>query len=502
MSFTKTAAQEIGSRIGNVHASTLHSHCWQGLERPPIAEVHVASNKTNIDNFVPWNQAHPNFALSRDVIDLDSDIGEPGDGAGDELLAKAMRWRSALIPREHWPDHAARVFADKWDDWKEQHGLFDFTDLIEYAEQELAVAPGAPNVILTDECQDFTPAQLRLIRRWGEAADWFFEAGDDDQTLYSWAGCDPQAFINPPLPAEQMIVLEQSYRVPRAVHERAERWIKQVSVRQEKVYRPRDADGRVLRSPATWREPYVLAPKIQALLDEGQSVMLLASCGYMLQPTLKMLREHAIPFANPWRIKAGNWNPMRSGAGTGAAERIAYFLLNDENYYGEKARLWSPKELFAWSNPLKAEGVFIHGAKTAIEKHKKESQLVTWEQLAQWFTEDALNHIWDADLDWYMRSILATKRRAFEFPLAVLRKRGLSALLEKPRLYVGSIHSFKGAEADNVILFPDLSLRGYNEGWTGKHKDEIRRAFYVAATRARDTLVIAHPVGHTAVSGL
>ena len=56
-------------------------------------------------------------------------------------------------------------------------------------------------------------------------------------------------------------------------------------------------------------------------------------------------------------------------------------------------------------------------------------------------------------------------------------------------------NSVKGGEADVVYVFPDISRAGMGE-WVGgpEQKASVYRLFYVAMTRARDTLVFAQPV--------
>ena len=55
-------------------------------------------------------------------------------------------------------------------------------------------------------------------------------------------------------------------------------------------------------------------------------------------------------------------------------------------------------------------------------------------------------------------------------------------------------NSVKGAESDVVYVFPDISRAGMRE-WSGSAAQQasVYRLFYVAMTRARDTLVLAEP---------
>ena len=62
-------------------------------------------------------------------------------------------------------------------------------------------------------------------------------------------------------------------------------------------------------------------------------------------------------------------------------------------------------------------------------------------------------------------------------------------------------NSVKGAEADVVYLFPDVSRAGMRE-WNGKEEQKaaVYRLFYVAMTRAKDTLVLTEPSDQYAVN--
>ena len=59
-----------------------------------------------------------------------------------------------------------------------------------------------------------------------------------------------------------------------------------------------------------------------------------------------------------------------------------------------------------------------------------------------------------------------------------------------PQIKLGTIHSAKGAEADNVALLTQTSGPCARGAESEEGSDEQRRVFYVGATRARRRLVI------------
>ena len=62
---------------------------------------------------------------------------------------------------------------------------------------------------------------------------------------------------------------------------------------------------------------------------------------------------------------------------------------------------------------------------------------------------------------------------------------------DAPRLTLATIHGAKGRQADVVYVIPELSKPSWKQ-WRGRGRDEIRRLFYVAFTRAREELVLLY----------
>jgi len=146
-------------------------------------------------------------------------------------------------------------------------------------------------------------------------------------TVYSFTGATPDAFLDPDIPDDHKIILKQSYRVPEAVHGVANQLIHCVTSAGEDISGAAGGwvggavDARLLQSP----EYHILKTATEHL-ERGQSVMFLASCSFMLQPVVKVLRANAIPFWNPYRKANGFWNPIRTSNRGSTANRILSLL--------------------------------------------------------------------------------------------------------------------------------------------------------------------------------
>ena len=80
-------------------------------------------------------------------------------------------------------------------------GLLDYNDLIALAGEllrrhpvEAAAIRGRWDAVLVDEFQDLSLAQYEVIAGLSKEHRHCFAVGDDEQSIYSWAGADTQVF--------------------------------------------------------------------------------------------------------------------------------------------------------------------------------------------------------------------------------------------------------------------------------------------------------------------
>ena len=447
-SFSRAAAAELAGRnleIKPDRLGTLHAHCFNALGTPKLAEAHVSE----------WNAIHKDLALTpfrkRARLDGEDAPEEPGRFGGDHLLQSLNLYRGLLAEIDSWPADLRR-FSAKWEGYKKSRRLLDFSDLIELCLLDVSAAPSKPAAIFVDEAQDLNPMQLALIRKWGRQAQYFVIAGDDDQTLYSFAGASPEVLLRPAIPPEQQIILEQSYRVPRQVHAFADRLINRVSSRLEKRYFARSQEGAVHRHSAGYKCPdYAILSSAMRHIEQGKKVMFLTSCAYMLNPLLNVLRKHSIPFHNPYRKANGLWNPLRLTKSS-TASRVAALLAG-------QARWWTREELELWTECLRP-GNLQKGARDRLQ-YLDQKLDVPFECLSEVFEPLALASLLssrsqgDGGLIQWLRNRSSSEFQArIGYAADIAATHGHTALAGAPRVIVGTVHSVKGGEADVVYLFP------------------------------------------------
>lgn len=488
-SLTKTAAAEIGSRrlpIPQENVGTLHALAFRALGRPTIAEGEITS----------WNETNPMFRLSGGRSSVDEPEAQSTRGTkGDELMTLSQVYRHKMIDRSQWRSDVA-LFQAKWDDWMANQGLVDFTGLIEDAASAVDVAPSDPAVFFVDEAQDCSALELHLIRKWAKRAGNLTLAGDGDQAIYGWRGASARAFLGADIPDENNYHLTKSYRVPRAIHEVASRWIRKASYRYAVEYKPKADEGIVEHMPCTGKNPRALVEEAARCAADGKSVMILASCGFMLRGVIALLRKEGIPFHNPYRPTHGGWNPLRGGMG----RLLAYLAPDKQAHPFGDDRLWTWRELKSWLEVVRSDVSVARGGKAwsrLMGEHETMcKEVMDEEDVLKIFGEnwDGLSKAFESEdpMTWLEQRLLLSKKRMMDYPITLARKNGRECLREEPDICVGSIHSVKGGEADVVFVLPDLSPSGMRE-WTrpGDGRDGIIRTFYVGMTRARERLVLA-----------
>lgn len=335
--------------------------------------------------------------------------------------------------------------------------------------------------LICDEAQDFSPLEVRLIRTWGRICALTVLLGDDDQALYAGLkGAEAQGFADfEGVGEDQVLVLSQSYRVPRRPHAFAVQIALGIAGRRERDYWPTAREGSVKTSPASWQELGALLPLLRRRAGAGQTVMVLAYAKYMLEPVLRLLREAALPFHNPWRPEYGAWNPLGSPGGTHstAGERLLTFLGGTP---GEAD--WTPAQLISWAKPLGVAGVFVRGGKDALIQACEDGGLTRAEP---YFQPAAWAALLARDLEFYTGHVgkkAQSERLNFALELA---RQGLLGVT--PQIVPGTVHSVKGAEAPCVVLFVDRPASVESD-------DEFLRTMYVGATRTSDELILPRAV--------
>jgi len=460
VSYTKAAVTEMVDRVIKTtsvtrrmvkNIRTVHSLCFELLKLKTDQVAEKQAHDFNEKN--PGYGFSPNNSLRAD--DLPIMTSSARHERNNELYRQMQVLRNRLVPQAKWPGPVIR-FYELWSDWMHKEGLVDFTGMIETACRN-ELKPDI-DVLFVDECQDTTPLQLSLLKIWSLQTDNTIYVGDSDQAIFRFSGAVPEAFRD--LEHDWQTVLSQSYRVPKAVHEYAQKIIGRVKARENAEYKPVEAEGRLLRI------------KDPDLSLEG-SHMILARCNYQLRRWREFLLKHKRVWHNPYRPDDKSWNPLKTKAFKSC---LAYFNIKN-------SKTISLSDLKTMIAGLRTKTCLQHGAKKVLEGLAGPETLDVFDLPALGFTPEFMS---------------------FELPLDELFKaKGGSVLqsmieqgysvedLKSGPVTIGTIHSVKGGESDNVWI----DTTGHSRMHLASMDDEHRIA-YVAITRAKQTVGLMPPLGY------
>jgi DNA helicase-2/ATP-dependent DNA helicase PcrA len=253
--------------------------------RNHLSALVTLPRRVNTDPLQPWLDALSAVRLGlRDPAEVELAFGGDVDGLAEVL----PRYRAALAER----------------------GQVDFDEQIVGAIEVLLTDPDARQaarrscrVLLVDELQDLTPAHLLLVRLLASPDLAVFGVGDDDQTIYGYAGATPEWLIGYAelFPGAGDHPLEVNYRCPPAVVGAASNLLTRNRRRVPKVVRP--APGRAT-APDDLRVARVAQPaaaaveRVAQLLAAGAEpgdIAVLARVNASLAAPQILLQEAGVP---------------------------------------------------------------------------------------------------------------------------------------------------------------------------------------------------------------
>src|SRR5881409_2693861 len=137
--------------------------------------------------------------------------------------------------------------------WLAHRNMVDFDDLVAKAEELLRTRGDIADAIaarwdylLVDEFQDVNAVQYDLLKRLARPHGNFFAVGDDEQSIFSWAGADPRllARSREDFAIEKPVVLDRNCRCSHQIFETARRLLsenpqlfdKQLTAERESEY--------------------------------------------------------------------------------------------------------------------------------------------------------------------------------------------------------------------------------------------------------------------------
>jgi superfamily I DNA/RNA helicase len=480
LAYTKAAANEAAERIiggqeqgGDELAQqfpyfrTIHSLAYRGLTRefPDTRLVTTADMK----RFGEWSSFEGTFVFDKweDMAAVFQKLQGGGKTMWDScLLAYTMSRISAksaddlerfkLQPTTRALDMVGylqedvyQAFVQKYEAYKNDNGLVDFTDMLAYALTKMTPISGVRQVVI-DEAQDLSPITVAICDRLFENAEACYWAGDEDQAIYNFSGADARLFIER-YKKSAKIHLEQTHRFGQEIWDFADRIIRKVNERIPKtVYGVKGRKHEI--SVQGHFEPFVSNALILHRLTAG------------CQHLASIYRASGLPFRNErGDDPLGSYNRVE-------AFRTLNALANGEQISGVDATEFILK--FVPSFKDDASGRHWLVTRGCMKKLKSEALAGKTNILTSEGAEAISNRYYDVfdhseDFDYYQRVL----------------DNGYK-LIGDNMPTITTLHGSKGRQAEKVVLFNEVSKKCLEDP-DGEH-----RLAFVGATRTSGVLQI------------
>ncbi len=472
--------------------------------------------------------------IHRMELDFEDEKEFISDLLSEISMVKGSRMEISTYYSIHCADEIFRALYQEYNRKLQKANLIDFDDMLLLCHRLLTERPDILAVwqrkfqyILIDEFQDINLVQYEIIRMLAKPQDNLFIVGDDDQSIYRFRGAKPEIMLNFPVdyPVCKKIYLDINYRSTANILSAANRLIRHNENRFEKQATTRKEAGAevVIKQFNTLSEQnQMLAEELLRLNKEGNSlsgmaVLVRTSLGS--GALLYKLMEYNIPF----RMKDNLPNLFDHWI---AADLIAYIKIamgrSDRSLYlqilNRPKRYISRECLDSSEVDLEAVKEYYEDKNWMLERiDQLEYDLSVLSRMGPFA---AVNYIRRGiGYEDYLKEYAEQRKIKLEELLDILDElqenaRGFKTYQEwfshmerykeelkrqaaeinskkMDSITVATMHSSKGLEFSTVFIVDA------NEGITPHKKavltpdlEEERRLFYVAMTRAKETLYI------------
>lgn len=500
IAYTRAAAEEAKERLQKLtnvnktkleeRITTIHSLAMneQNLRPQDIVEIRYANDKYNFCQQVGLEYSQQSQEDPEDMM------AEPDDEG--HLFFKMLSWlKSSLKPPEDWADCPLASswtrdgmefveFAEAWDEYKNEKSIWEFDDaILECVNDGTRVDA---KFLFVDEVQDLYPLQQAFLDNQFGYVQRIFLAGDDDQTIYEWAGAAPQYFLdmegNINTEMEQLwedkdgyweeegvYILDQSWRMPNTILDLAKDCIEQVDERQEKQIKPHHEGGNFVP---------LYHPSDETILKllNHDDTMVLCRARYQIGNFTDTLIEAGIPYED-YRFKNSSYGTWSKGV-LNFRDGVAALKRREKEISGAQAsKIISELPDSALRDPHKRERI----TNTFGQQNRVPSQAVV----------DKVEYGWPDNMNSLRRWLIEFEEFNWYQERAV-RNNLLKGHedLDPEGVYVSTIHGSKGKEADTIILSLSTT-NSVKESMGDEITDAERRLYYVGMTRTENTLVMA-----------
>jgi DNA helicase-2/ATP-dependent DNA helicase PcrA len=407
--------------------------------------------------------------------------------------------------RDEWGSTSFRTVVKRWEDFKDNHDVYDF-----YQQLEAALAGGKPptRLLVVDEYHDATPLMAAVTELWIDTADTVIVAGDPDQVVNSYAGASPKFFeelddrVGKELP---VVRLDRSWRCPDEHFEAAARVLRKE--RQPPALETdgpgeiiRHDTGRYMHDGDRWKLPDADASGSAYQLWEnyGPGVMFLTRTQKQADGIAAALDENGVVYRSQnsvggsWEMRLSLLRALDALEGVIPKGQARHGTLSGgeaehRNPDNLTLRVEDAKTLFRRTHDRYFDSDEDERREWLADYDYSGEEFIPLTEFTQYVTKD-----WWPAFNRGSRSVERftglSDRDKEAMRKAWNRYEDFKLELDEVGTRILTIHASKGAEATDVVVFDGITGRiGDALSDQGARENEAR-TWYVALTRASERL--------------
>ena len=367
-----------------------------------------------------------------------------------ELCNKSIRDYMVENNIHDIPINIVEKVAHNYKAFKILNSQYDYTDMLIMAKNTDIEVPEL-DYLFIDEAQDLSSLQWILVNKLASKAEHIVISGDDKQCIGTFSGADVDTFLSLPGRVE---ALKQSYRTPKLVYDVANKLVEKMTTYRKEgaVWRPRRIEG-----------TYNIVSSLPLdKIQKGGDWLILARGGYQLQTLANEL----------YKMEAGQKPILFTLNNMPPIDLDAYAIIWLYKRYNKDMirNLVSPPD--------------SRNTPDQIANKKK------YQRILNKFIRNAFPLEEAANKEWHEIFVNEdpVKLRYLQKTYPLYESYG-DEMFKKATVRLMTIHSAKGREADNVVVYLNVP-KTVSDTLRYDDSDIEIKVFYVAITRAKQNLYL------------
>lgn len=535
VTFTRAAAGEMRSRFDRLMDGR-HLPVSFGTFHAIFFTILKYAYKYKVENILSEDEK---YAILRDIIhQIDVEMDDEKDFVMD-IAGEISRVKGDMISLEHfYPVNCAKdVFEEIYKAYAAKLGRMRRLDYDDMLVQTWQLFKKYPDIlaawqkkytyILIDEFQDINRVQYEIIRMLAMPENNLFVVGDDDQSIYKFRGAKPEILLGftRDYPEAKMTVLNTNYRSTGAVVKRAEALIKNNEHRYAKDMTAAREMGEEVLVKAFQKPADQYLKMIREIVDiheqkevPWEEIAVIFRTNVQMSGFVEQLMVYNVPFV--MKDSVPNIYQHWIGKDIFAYMNIAFGGNSRSDYL----RIINRPNRFISRSYLDEDPVNLANVKDYLENRewmveRIEQMEYDFYMLSSMGPYPAIQYIRNSiGYDNYLKEYGASRGIKSEDLLEVLDElmdkshayktweewfeaidqysetlkiRSRQRFEETEGIRLLTMHGAKGLEYD-LVYIPDANqgIAPHKKALTESDKEEERRMFYVAMTRAKNNLRI------------